>query len=510
MYSFDIIYMLNRLIMSDMTDIERTTVHISHEILSTTNDIENLGKYQMDLLSKVYIRTYASENITDAKDEMISSSIVYNHFLKWLKENNTNEHIVKYFSCPIFVKYFSDLYDNKRLSGGKNWINIQFKDSENDIETVSFCTGTIMSLVAYGLQDVPVDYDLVKILLRDHHKITYTINEFKPMSEHDNNVYLDYNGRTCDLFKPIKLIISGDLSELNKLTTFKIKLNKDTVYTLYYFDLFLHTNVIKKTSEEIVLNIEEMPYFQPKSSIQTMIIGCKEKSDLTIKIISEGVFLDGVPRRKLFLESSRYEQLIRQFHVHNPIHSTLKTKKLRFKIGNDNSDGLSKGLFIKCNTNSLKNINIMLNERELLNYDKTMIDHLMTKIDNQLIYIHFDQSYHWSDYNRESYKTGVNFARIETTNITLEFSDNQANATIYTDGFNYLACVKQHIPKEKLHVDVGMSIMESETTHASNDMSIITCDDSVSWKYDLVWIFNDGVEFNKDVGIKKAFKSSKI
>jgi hypothetical protein len=502
--------------MSDMTDIERTTVHISHEILATTNDIENLGKYQMDLLSKVYIRTYASENIIEAKDEMISSSAVYDNFLKWLKEYNTNEHIVKYFSCPIFVKYFSDLYDNKRLSGGKNWINIQFKDSENDIETVSFCTGTMMTLVAYGLQDAPFDCDIIKMLLQGNRKIGYTVNEFKPMSEHDNNVYLNYNGRACDLFKPIKLIISGDLSELNKLTTFKIRLNKDTVYTLYYFDLLLHTNIIKKTSDEIVLNIEELPYFQPNSSIQTMIIGCKEKTNLTIKMISEGVFLDCAPRRKLFSESSRYNQLIRLFCVHVPIHSTLKTKKLKFEFGNEKSGGLSKGLFIKCNTHSLKNITIMLNGHKLLNYDKTVIDHLMTKIDDELIYIHFDRSYHWSDYNKESYRTGVNFARIDLTNITLEFDDNQADATIYTDGFNCLECVKEHTPKEKMQISIG------------DGVSMSASDASAMWKYDVVWIdgdkkkndtaeqmyisntkFESGIKFNKEIVIKKHINNKK-
>ncbi len=67
------------------------------------------------------------------------------------------------------------------MASGKNWVDIKFKDvKEDDIEKVTFNSGTLLSLVAYGLQDVPIEFnaDYMKDLLTGYKKITYAINKF--------------------------------------------------------------------------------------------------------------------------------------------------------------------------------------------------------------------------------------------------------------------------------------------------------------------------------------------
>lgn len=430
---------MNKLNLDALSDLESATVNTSLEIISQTDDIGNLGKYQLDLLSRVYVKTFANLKTEKVKDGKVGSSVIYNYFLTWLTENSTHEQIIKYFSCPIFVKYFSELYDNKRLASGKTWVDIQLKELElnSEIESVQFSGGALMSLVAYGLQNVPFKGSIVvDDLFKKHHKKSYSLNRFKP---HNGALYVRYDSQPCDLYRPFKLIIEGDMSDLHKLTDLSVQ-NTDFTWTFNYFSLMLHTCMIEQTDTSVTLDLREMPYFQGYSTIKYILINYSEPINISIGLISEGVYLDSEPRRELYKTPKHY-QLIRSYYEFSPLEEQERSSQLSFLLSL--TGGLSKGLFIRCNVNDLIRVQIMLNGHDLLHYDEPLVHHMCERIDDQMMYVPFDKEYSWKDRARESYQTGTNICRIENFRVFLNFKSDQESACIYTDGFNYLECTSQ-------------------------------------------------------------------
>ena len=445
-----------RQVTDKLTDLDQKTFDNTVNILQNTNDISCLGKYQLDLLSKVYVQAYTLDNIVHKIGETTPSLMVYDDFTKWQKENKISDEIRKYFTCPIFVKYFSDFYQSKRVSTGKNWLDIQLKNvnGENSIiKTVSFNMDTLLSVVAFGHQFIDVEYDNIKETIHKQYKTTYSADKFNYYSNDNNNMYLNYSKNTCDLFKPIKLIISGDLTEINKLISIKIHLNDNLIYTLYYFDLLLYTNVLEQSIDKIVLNISELPYFQAHSTLSTIMIETTKKTNLNIFLMSEGIYLEGSEIRRKF-KTEKNVQLIRDFYKFEPLTINKETKKIMFEF--NNTGGLSKGLFIKCNVNELTYIILSLNDMSLIEYDAFMIDNFCKKISDELLYVPFNNLYNFSDHSKESYTTGICFSKIYKNIITLTFSNGQDNARIYTDSFNCLEASSFYmIPDHTLQCDLS-------------------------------------------------------
>ena len=95
--------------------------------------------------------------------------------------------------------------------------------------------------------------------------------------------------------------------------------------------------------------------------------------------------------------------------------------KIRFE-----TNGLSKGLYIKCCVDKLTKIMLYGNRHPLLNYNKLEIYHFCKKINNNLLYVSFDLSYDINDNTFESYQCGINFSRFDCLEVNLLFSGRKS------------------------------------------------------------------------------------
>lgn len=236
------------------SELEQHTFNNALDILSCTKNIQTLGEYQLNILSKMYIKSYTNDNIIEKQNSFIISSDAYENFTNWLIKNNVDDCLIKYFSLQIFEKYFSELFTCDNSSSIHHmlhniWRDIQFKEYK-DIETIHTASDTaLMSLVAYGVENMPCEPKLpfsdvimsksncIKNILKYHHvKSYYSFNFAHNSITDDSNLYLKYGGMG-DLFRPVKLAISGDLNEINNLNALQIQTSDNEYFTLHYIVL---------------------------------------------------------------------------------------------------------------------------------------------------------------------------------------------------------------------------------------------------------------------------------
>jgi hypothetical protein len=117
---------------------DRQLLNSTMQLLSIHHDISVLGSYQINLIMGILVNGFIEHciDITEDSKDVISSSEIYNAFIRWLNQITINKEIINYISCVKFAKAFGQKFDQKRISDGKMWIGIKLKDNVKNISFV--------------------------------------------------------------------------------------------------------------------------------------------------------------------------------------------------------------------------------------------------------------------------------------------------------------------------------------------------------------------------------------
>ncbi len=94
--------------------------------------VDELGQHQLSLIGNVFVNSYISKTILPTQNEsLLQSTIVYNNFVEWCKENKICDKRFDYFTQTRFTQLLGQQFIQKRISDGKFWKNITFNDNKN-------------------------------------------------------------------------------------------------------------------------------------------------------------------------------------------------------------------------------------------------------------------------------------------------------------------------------------------------------------------------------------------
>lgn len=97
-----------------------------------TLGIDNLGQRQLELIGNLFVNAYISKKISQTEnDSLTQSTIVYNNFVEWCKENKICDKLFDYFTQTRFTQLFGQRFTQKRTAEGKFWKNIIIKENTN-------------------------------------------------------------------------------------------------------------------------------------------------------------------------------------------------------------------------------------------------------------------------------------------------------------------------------------------------------------------------------------------
>lgn len=92
--------------------------------------VDSLGQRQLELIGNLFVNSYVSKKILPTPNEsLLQSTIVYNNFVEWCKENKTCDKLFDYFTQTRFTQLFGQHFTQKRTAEGKFWKNITIKEN---------------------------------------------------------------------------------------------------------------------------------------------------------------------------------------------------------------------------------------------------------------------------------------------------------------------------------------------------------------------------------------------
>jgi hypothetical protein len=318
-------------------------------------------------------------------------------------------------------------------------------------------SGQIVKLAYFGPEQIKAECNFVTDIVKKAGAKTYVIDDFT-----DAGNFMIFPRRECDIFHPLKLIISGDMTKLNCLNNFGFTaFTKDKNILLYPIDFLISVHTLERTDDYIVLDISKSPYFNNWQTFNfihmNFIIDFHTKHNFKISMCFETIYADTEQRR---LSAHKYTQMMKY-------HELIKSDNITNKFNIDSTlVGLTKGLFVKCSVDQLENIKIITNsEFEMLCYGKMEIKHFCKKLNDGLLYVPFDLSYSIDDDTFESYQYGINFSRFAITKFELNFTEPQNGLQLYSDSFNYLTFTDvtnvKIFPLESILYDISFKFTNS-------------------------------------------------
>lgn len=94
--------------------------------------IDGLGQRQLELIGNLFVSTYISKKILPTENEsLLQSTVVYNNFIEWCKENKVCDKLYDYFTQTRFTQLLGKHFTQKRTSDGKFWKNITIRENAN-------------------------------------------------------------------------------------------------------------------------------------------------------------------------------------------------------------------------------------------------------------------------------------------------------------------------------------------------------------------------------------------
>ncbi len=265
----------------------------------------------------------------------------------------------------------------------------------------------------------------------------FTEYEYENFVNQNNNFKLDV-ARTGDISKHTHLIFESNITDINEFKN-KIKNNNITLEiggtTIYQMklDFLMNFNDITYENYKFILKIPDflnmnlyhclLPY-----NIIRYIINYNNNDNQNI----EKITLFG---KKISLSTEEKNKLVNNLHDENyqilySNYSSINTNsnQINIKLMFDN---LIKGYFIQGNINELDELKIQFNGQIYNSYDKLTLSLISKKINENLIYIPFNDNFKYDDTNLNSFDGAVNHSRIDNVVLKFKFSNIQKNINIF-------------------------------------------------------------------------------
>ncbi len=288
----------------------------------------------------------------------------------------------------------------------------------------TFTEGTIVQLVAYGAEN--------QFLNKRNIATNYLVS-----NNDGNKIKLD---RIADLMEPEYLVFKfNDNNILNDTTRVNEILNKINIsYCLGERKIFnvkmrflLNLENYEIVDNELYVNLHFNIFFNPinQAGLQNhtvyYVLDGIENNFESIHILSKGTYVDTHDRRNLVQSAfSSIMQTIDSIQFNN-VNQNLFRKKIVF-------NGVSKGLFIECdNINHINNITLKINVYDRLSYNKFLIKKKCLKITDKLLYLPMNSGTNWSERTKESFDGAINFSRIDTIILQINFDSTISQVTIH-------------------------------------------------------------------------------
>jgi hypothetical protein len=134
----------------------------------------------------------------------------------------------------------------------------------------------------------------------------------------------------------------------------------------------------------------------------------------------------------------KFIQQMGSFHVSIPYNSSINKRLFYFSISI--MFGQTKGFLIQCNVSELVSINFYVNNILRFDYDQFFIATACVKLSPNLIYMPFNDFTNFLDRGSNTYASSINFSRIESASIQLQFSSDQTKFTIHNIYSNFFRC----------------------------------------------------------------------
>jgi hypothetical protein len=127
-----------------------------------------------------------------------------------------------------------------------------------------------------------------------------------------------------------------------------------------------------------------------------------------------------------------------QVNHYNPNVFNMTNGSTEFHIRTDCFDGLTKGLFISCDTNELYEIKFYINNVLRINYDLFFIQNFCKIISSNLLYLPFNESTSFNERHISSFNGSINFSRINSSILNLQFRSEQTTVCVHNLYYNQI------------------------------------------------------------------------
>jgi hypothetical protein len=308
--------------------------------------------------------------------------------------------------------------------------------------------------------------------------------------ENNHNLLVTRNADTCNfknlIFKTQTAMTSSEFINSLGSSTFNLEIGGSTILS-NRLELYTKLNPIKQIDSNIF--IVEIPWNKFNDDLYLIALQYHEircRLQFTnpnfiseSSLLVEYIYLDSDRRRNL--AQNGHEKPVQLFQSQY-INLNQPSNQIVSRLG---FDLLSKGIIIDTDINNINNIKLTFNGHERWNYNKVMLRLLSKNIGPNLYYIPFDSNVDIFDKNVNSFRSGTNFSRIDTTIMTINF-DNP----VQTIGFHslFLNFLRYHSGMGRMKFSVGNFIdLQTENYNSNTINNLINklspIGNKIVWKY---------------------------
>ena len=162
---------------------------------------------------------------------------------------------------------------------------------------------------------------------------------------------------------------------------------------------------------------------------------------LICKITLTNSFLTGQQQHQHHQSQQINPETIQQLTTlqvnHNPNVFNMTNGSTEFRIRTDCFDGVTKGVFISCDTDDLYEIKFYINNVLRINYDLFFIQNFCTIISSKLLYLPFNETTSFNgttsfnERNISSFDGSINFSHINSSILNLQFRTEQSTVCVH-------------------------------------------------------------------------------
>lgn len=422
-------------------NLDNMIVDTAIQILNKTENINSLGSYQLSSLLTYFVQKFKQDVIRVKHNNKIMSSVLYSHFVVYLKKSNVNDKLITYITNTKFSLEMSKILSLVRTSSGKIWENVVIDSSwrQKDINPhvlfiATGCKKQIMLDWKYNIENQYIYGQKINVS-KCYESYQIDINESNVMTK----------SSILDFFRPFKIIICSEL--LLTVTDIEIFIDEKTSHKYLIHKLWLD-NLIEQTDTDYIITLSNMPYFSTLSlNNLTIKINDPCNSISTCDVVNEYMTflhlgfsnLDLYTLQEIKTKTARTPQLFYSFEQMRCIKNI--NEVYTFENVNCNMFMLL-GITI-VNHKNLTFVEIICNGISSLQFN-TVLMKTVCKYNNDAIYIPFT-----------TIENPIDLYRIDTLKVVCTFDVETDQPSIYLDLVDILTCTNEHgtllTPKEYLN-----------------------------------------------------------